>query len=86
MIVLGTNRLWSVPGRYADYSRVLTRCQENQFRFVPLCTGLEQSEIDAYSRVDGLYEMLVVNLRIVDIAADFMTRHFGCGVWQENIP
>jgi hypothetical protein len=47
---------------------------------------IEQSKIDSDSSVDRFYEMGIVDLRIVNVTADFMTDHFGGGVWYENIP
>ena len=46
---------------------------------------LKQSEVDAYSSIDRLHQMLIVDLCIVDVTADFMTDHFVCGVWCEKI-
>ena len=47
--------------------------------------GLKQSEINSNGGVDWFYQVFVVNLRVVDVAADFMTNHFGRGVWHENV-
>ena len=54
--------------------------------FVPFCGLIEQSKIDSDSRVDWFYQTHIVDLRIVDVTANFMTDHFGGRVGHENIP
>ena len=45
---------------------------------------LEQSEIDARSRIDWLEKVLIVLFRVVNVATDGVAGHLRCWKWHEK--